>query len=319
MTPTSTASPVFLSEYHTTGSQSSAVQSVPLPNAASGSNNPLTLSGTAASEGALSLSANGNYLVLAGYDTAAGGTTQGNSTVGLVNGNGVVNTSTTTTLLSGNNTRGAASVDGSSVWVTGSNGVAYETAGSSGGTLVEAAPDGRAIEVAPAAVSPTGSNGLYASTNKVTLGVQSFASALPTATNSTNTTLTGMYGATAPESYAFFFANPTTMFVADAVDGIQEWTLSGGVWSSIASLPGSYVGLTGVQTGNTVSLYATTGNGSSGRVNGNSLISDTFTFNSGTTGTGTFGCRPHWPPPALMMVSLAFPSLPLPLLPPPRS
>ena len=52
VTPTNVASPVFLSEYHTTGSQSSAVQSVPIPSAAAGgSNNPLTLGGTAASEG----------------------------------------------------------------------------------------------------------------------------------------------------------------------------------------------------------------------------------------------------------------------------
>ena len=299
VTPTGAASPVFLSEYNTTGSQSSAQETVPLPSAVtSGPNNPLTLSGTAASEGELSLSANGKYLVLAGYDTAAGGTTQGTSTVGLVNGNGVVDTSTTTTLLSGNNTRGAASVDGSNVWIAGANGVVYETDGTSSGTLVEATPNSLGIEVAPAAVSPTSANTLYASTDKSTLGVQGFSSALPTSsTTTTNTTLTGMYGATAPASYAFFFANPTTMFVADADEGIQEWTLlpatstsSGGVWSSIASLPGSYVGLTGVQSGNTVSLYATTGTSAAGgRVNGNSLISDTFTFNSGTTGNGTFG------------------------------
>ena len=54
--------------------------------------------------------------------------------------------------------------------------------------------------------------------------------------------------------------------------------------------PGSYVGLTGVQSGSTVSLYATTGTSAAGgRVNGNSLVADTFTFNSGMTGTGTFG------------------------------
>ena len=120
VTPTGAASPVYLSEYQTTGSQSSAVETVPIwSSASSGSNNPLTLSGTAASEGALSLSSNGDYLVLAGYNTAAGGTTQGNSTVALVNGNGGVDTSTTTSLLSGNNTRAAASVDGTGVWVAG--------------------------------------------------------------------------------------------------------------------------------------------------------------------------------------------------------
>ncbi len=100
-----------------------------------------------------------------------------------------------------------------------------------------------------------------------------------------------MTSSNAPDTYAFFFANSTTMFVADATDGLQEWTESGSTWSNVATLAGSYFGLTGVQNGNgTVSLYATTGTGAAaGRVNGNSLISDTFTFNSGNTGTGTFG------------------------------
>ena len=42
----------------------------------------------------------------------------------------------------------------------------------------------------------------------------------------TNTVLNGMTGTNAPNTYAFFFANSTTMFVADANDGIQEWTLT---------------------------------------------------------------------------------------------
>ena len=97
-------------------------------------------------------------MVLAGYDTAAGNNTQNNSTVGLVNVLGTINTSTTTSLLSGNNTRGAATVDGTAVWVTGPNGVVYEPTGTAlGGTLVDATPNGHAIEVSPAAVSPTGS------------------------------------------------------------------------------------------------------------------------------------------------------------------
>ena len=157
-----------------------------------------------------------------------------------------------------------------------------------GGTLVDAAGNGR-VAVVPAAVSPTGSNQLYASTDKTYPGVNVFSPALPTATQSTNNVLINMSTFNSPDAYGYFFANPTTLFVADANDGIEEWTFAAGNWSNVASLAGSYVGLTGVQTGNTVSLYATTGDGSSGRVNGNSLVSDTFTFNSGTTGTGTFG------------------------------
>ena len=100
-----------------------------------------------------------------------------------------------------------------------------------------------------------------------------------------------MTATNAPDTYAFFFANNTTMFVADATDGLQEWTLGSGTWSEVATLAGSYVGLTGVQNGNgTVSLYATTGTAAAtGRVNGNSLISDTFSYTSGNSGGGTFG------------------------------
>ncbi len=282
VTPTGSASPVFLSEYAPTGSQSSAVATVPIwSTSASGSTNPLTLSGTAGSEGGLSLSTNGAFLVLAGYDATAGGKTQNNSTFGLVSSTGAVNTSTTTSLLSGNNTRSAASVDGTSIWAGGNNGIVYETTGTSlGGTVVDGAPNSREVEIAPAASSPTGVNQLFASTNKGSLGVQAFTPALPTTTGATNTVLNGMNSTSAPNTYAYFFANPTTMFVADANVGIQEWTFSSSTWTEVATLAGSYVGLTGVQNGNgTVSLYATTGTmAASGRVNGNSLVSDTFTL-----------------------------------------
>ncbi len=286
VTPTSALAPVFLHEFSTSGTD---VQTLALPTTASGSNNPLTIGGTAPSEGELSLSANGAYLVVSGYDATLSGTKQQDSTIGLVDANGNINTSTTTSLLTGNNTRGAASEDGTSVWVTGPAGVVYETTGTNlGGTNVDSAGNFRAMSVVPTSVSPTGSDGLFASSNKA-FGVSNFSPALPTPTNSSSTVLNGMTATTSPDSYGFFFANPTTMFVADANLGIQEWTLGSGTWTNVATLSGSYVGLTGVQSGNTVSLYATTGDGSSGRMNGNSLVSDTFTFNSGTTGTGTFG------------------------------
>ena len=289
VTPTSAASPVFLSEFTTAGSP---VQSLAMPTAASGGNNPLTISGTAASEGALSLSANGQYLVLAGYNQTPGGTTQGTSTVGLVSASGNINTSTTTTLLSGNNTRAATSVDGTGVWVTGPTGLVYETTGSSGGTSVDTHVNYRDINVATASVSPTGGEELYGSSNNATkpaMGISDLSPALPNATGATATILNGMTATTAPDSYGFFFANPTTLFVADANKGIQEWTLSGTTWSEVATLAGSYVGLTGVQVGNTVQLYATTGtSAAAGRVNGNSLVSDVFTYTSDHSGPGTF-------------------------------
>jgi hypothetical protein len=54
---TSAATATFLDEYSPTGT---LVQSIPLPTAVSGSQLPLTNSGTATSEGQLSLSVNGS-------------------------------------------------------------------------------------------------------------------------------------------------------------------------------------------------------------------------------------------------------------------
>src|SRR5689334_8548217 len=58
------ATAAFLDEYTTSGV---LVQSIPLPTVASGGNQPLTLSGSATSEGFLALSQNGMYLTLGGY------------------------------------------------------------------------------------------------------------------------------------------------------------------------------------------------------------------------------------------------------------
>lgn len=63
----SAATAVFLDEYTATRV---LVQSIALPTADSGSNQTLTASGTATSEGLLTLSADGRYLELTGYNAA---------------------------------------------------------------------------------------------------------------------------------------------------------------------------------------------------------------------------------------------------------
>ena len=272
------------------------MQQVALPTTASGSNNPLTVGGTAGSEGELSLSANGQFLVIGGYDVGVGGTTQGESTVGLIRNAGSIDTSTTTDALAGNNTRGAASDDGNEVWVGGPVGLVYAPVGSSVSTTLSnknlATSNLRSLAIVPAAMSPTGVNELLASSNKTHLGVEQFSPAEPSGGKPSGSTLPGMTSTTAPNTYAFLFTNPNTMFAADANLGLQEWTYNstGATWSNVATLSGSFVGLTGIQTGNTVTLYATTGtSAASGWAQDNSLVTDVFTFNSGTSGTGSFG------------------------------
>jgi hypothetical protein len=279
----------YLHEFSTTGSD---IQTLALPTTASGSNNPLTIGGTAGSEGALSLSSNGQFLVVAGYDVGIGGKTQATSTVGLVQvSTGNIDTSITTTLLSGNNTRSATSTDGSQVWVAGPAGIINVADGGAGATSI-AASNVRDVEIIPALVSPTGSDQLFASSQKAPpgLGISTIGTGTPNTAGQTATLFSGMTATTAPDTYAYFFANPTTLFVADANLGLQEWTLSSGTWSVAATLAGSDVGLAGVQNSNgTVSLYFTTGTSTAaGWVTGNTLDSDTFTFNSGATGPGTF-------------------------------
>lgn len=65
----SAAAPVFLDEYTPDGAW---VQSIPMPTAVSGSNRRLVSSGSATSEGYLTLSTDTNYLVLTGYDADVG-------------------------------------------------------------------------------------------------------------------------------------------------------------------------------------------------------------------------------------------------------
>src|SRR5262245_24571989 len=58
---------VNLREYTTAGV---LVQTIPMPTAAAGSNQPLVLSGSATSEGFLQISTDSNYLTMMGYGTA---------------------------------------------------------------------------------------------------------------------------------------------------------------------------------------------------------------------------------------------------------
>jgi hypothetical protein len=119
---------------------SDAGTTIALPTAASGNNQPFTLSGTASSDGALALSADGRYVTLAGYNATPGTTGITGSTaisrgVAFIDKTALVDTSTVFTgKFSGNNVRSAVSTDGSAVWAAGAGGATaglyYTTKGS---------------------------------------------------------------------------------------------------------------------------------------------------------------------------------------------
>src|SRR5579862_4845368 len=136
-----TGAAVFLDEYTPSGI---VVQSIALPAVASGANNPLIASGTAVSEGLLTLSTDGRYLLLTGYATTLPATASLSSTaaamvprsVSRVGFDGSVDTSTALTdFADGNNPRSAVSTDGTQLWLGGADGgVRYTTLGSTTST-----------------------------------------------------------------------------------------------------------------------------------------------------------------------------------------
>ncbi len=135
---TSAATPVFIDEIDSGGN---VVQSIPLPTTVNGNQGRLTQSGLNTTEGMLTRSADGRYLVLAGYDASPGTSISTvNRVVGRIDTLG--NTDTTTVVsdgYTGSAIRGAATVDGTSFWTSGGisgGGVRFMPLGNTGATTL---------------------------------------------------------------------------------------------------------------------------------------------------------------------------------------
>lgn len=273
----STGNPVFVDEYAPDGT---LVQSLALPTTASGSSKQLIAGGTATSEGLLTRSANGQYLVLTGYARDLGGTgslsgtaaSTVNRTIGRVDVSGNIDTSTALSdYADGNNPRSAVSDDGSTFWgLGGAGGVRYAALGSSTSTPLATSPANiRQVNIF---------NGqLYFSTGSGTTGIYSVGTGLPTTSGQTATILPG---ATSGSPYAFYLTHlgstgtaPDTLYLADDAAGIKKYSLISGAWTlnnTVGTGTDSYRGLTGVTSGTTVTLYATRKGG--GAAGGGELV-----------------------------------------------
>ena len=242
----------FLEEFKTDGTP---VQTIVLPTAASGSNEPLTLSGSATSEGFLAISTNHKYLTLGGYDTAPGTAsvaTSASTTINRVVGRVAISTGgidTTTHLddaFNGSNIRSAVSTDGTDLWIAGnggsglgdSAGVKYTTLGATTGSLRlnDGGSNMRMVDIY--------NNQLYVSSSTGTFqGINTVGTGVPTTGFKTNT-LAGLPGfptTVTHSNYDFWFKDASTLYVADDGSaanggGIQKWTLTSGTWSLIYTL-----------------------------------------------------------------------------------
>jgi hypothetical protein len=287
-----TGNPVFLDEYSPGGT---LVQSIALPVSLSGSNHPLIADGTATDEGQLGSSADGQYLLLTGYDSTLLGTTALAKsktiarTVGRVKYTGSIDTSTALTDFSqGDNPRGATSTDGNSLWVGGATGgVRYATLG--GTTSVELSTDESEIRYVGVFDGQ-----LYISTQSKSIRIGAVGAGLPTTASQSIINLPGL--ATTGSPNAFFFADldpgtpgVDTLYVADDVAGLEKFSLLGGKWFSNGTAgvgSDAYRGVTGTVSGTTVTLYATRKAGTSG---GGELVRlvDSGGFNATLSGVPT--------------------------------
>jgi len=270
-----TGAKVFLDEYDTSGT---LVQSIELPSDPAHSNQ-LVASGTATSEGLITRSDDGMYLLVTGYrpnpfpytsSLASSAGSAVNRVVGRVDENGTLSTMALADYASGNNPRSACSVDGSAVWmVGGAGGLRYAPwgAASSAQITTSALVNIRQIKIA--------NNQLYVSTGSGAANtlVNSVSGGLPTSGNQYFQTLPGLLLATnGAYSFVMFDLSDVepgldTMYVAVETPGaIIKYCLVSGTWQQYGSVAApSYRGLEGLLFGTLVRLFTTTGgSGASG-------------------------------------------------------
>ena len=278
---TSAATAGFLDEYTPSGA---LVQSVALPTVAgSGATlNQLTDSGVATSNGMITRSSDGKYIIVPGYAANLGtasvaGGTGINRCAGVVKYDGTVDT--TTAFIDGfvgNNFRSACSADGTALYLvgnggTGNKGARYATKGGTATATIDATPNARCCGI-------FGGNLYY---NSQTAMYKQSGTPV-TATAPTTITFSG----TAPTSmYQFVFLSVPSgdvCYIADdSAGGILKYSVSGTTLTYQGKITATSArGLTGVAAGSTVTLFASTGG--SGATGGGTIwkVTDTAANNA---------------------------------------
>ena len=265
---TSTGNAIFLDEINPATGQ--LVQSVPLPVQGISSNNPILADGTDPTEGLLSNSADGHFLLLPGYDQFITSPTQvilkqqAGSTipreVATVDASGTINTTTTLTdYASGDPTTLATGVPTSVISTNGTSFYLGGIASTGNGGGVRLAPLGQPGNP-PSTSTPltsgsspalnsvnslgiyhnptTGNDQLYVSSSATSYQGVDTVGSTPLPTNN-GQTITLLSGTTSTSATGFFFtklgpstAAEDTLYVADPAVGITKYSLVGSTWVS---------------------------------------------------------------------------------------
>lgn len=289
---------VFLDEYTPTGT---LVRSIGMPTVVEGKNRRLTLSVSTIdhTEGYLSLSPDGRYLALAGYDAESGlgnvVSTSGNDVnrvVALVNKQGFTDVTTALPTIGNAPIRSAVVANGRDIWVTGGrNGIRYATRGIPTSTDITATGiTGRSLSIFEGQ--------LYASSTASGYRVVRVGEGLPTTTGQELINLPGV-----PDDegspYDIYMVDlnpaipgPDVLYVADQWSpALSKYSLVGGVWilnGRIGATADQYRGLTGRITSFGVELFATRKNAGSTQGGGEIVrLVDSGGYN------GTFTAEPQ--------------------------
>ena len=343
------ATPISLEEFAPTivsADTATPILTETLSTTGSGSNVGIVGEFGSSSEGTLQLSGDGQYLTIGGYDGnlaengapaggygVANGIAEAQSTdtnvprvAALIDANGNVNTSTVLNdIYSTNNPRSVYTQNGTSIYISGQGpgksdeGGIYTTPVGTNTTVGGSAPTGIFNAVSTRTVQAYGGNLYYsADQNSNSKGTQTGIfeySGTPTTSQGalTGTRITPANNG-AGVNYSpqgFFFANSTTLYVADTGDpkaggtgagGIQKWTLSLGTgpWvldytltsinlvspanaTSVAHGETGFEALTGQVVNGVVDLYAVSYTAGDADPNGLYAVADTL---SATTSSG---------------------------------
>jgi hypothetical protein len=269
--PTSSSGAVSLWDYSTSGTPSGYVDTFSSTTSTdSSASHALVDSGTATYNGEISLSADGQYIYVGGYDDNAGVASITSSTlvprtVGIVSAAGTIDTSTA---LASNSSDGsppnltAASINFRSATGTTGGTSSFYSGGDDGLAI---SPDGAtsAASLNTDAIHQLNIDGgqLYEST---TSAIDQVGTGTPTSGSPGDTSLIGSPPSKfEPAGFAFVTVgsatSPNVLYVADTKNGaVEKYVFNGTAWVEKGSVSVSNVtGLAASVSGSTVSLYVT--------------------------------------------------------------
>lgn len=312
---TGLAAPVFLDEYSPSGL---LLHTHVMPTVVSGTNKILTNNGSSTAEGTLSISADGQFLVLCGYNAAvgtAGGLAAGSSVagmgidnsspsiinrvVGTVDYLGNINTTTALTdAFDKTNIRSAVSDNGNNIWICGStysptiatSGVRYTTVGSTTSTKISNGFDNaKVLGIAGNQLFATSGTGSFKTINSIGNG-------LPTTSPQTATNLNGIPTGSqiSPVSFVFFDVDasvpgPDLLYICDDGNvtddqGLNKYSFDGTIWTKQGRLTDDCSGVTGyIDCNGSIVLFITSNSLANNKIY---KFTDLAVYNASITGDG---------------------------------